>query len=330
MVARGTEREIANALVRQVKRAFGLDPLVVAAGEADHLWVFAPSREVDADVVSWDARSGEGDMLSVAVSVRPEHPPIRLGVDPVVRRACLDQEILLIDEFDIVENPALGRLIGATKRLIVLPLFSEPSLFGTLVVRVPGSGPVSAVTLYDLWELASYVGSLLLDARLAQQKQSLARVDPMTGVLVRRAFESALRRETRRAVERGGRVSLVMFHVLGLRDINEDFGHLVGDQLLRRAAACLAAHARDFDVVARYGGNEFVMLLPSAGRDYALSVARSVQEQTARLREGVHATVSTAVATLPDDAPGGASLERAVKQALKLTEEWHRGPRGDG
>lgn len=109
--------------------------------------------------------------------------------------------------------------------------------------------------------------------RAARQLEHEALVDPLTGLLNRRALDRDLRRELARAARYGARVAVMVIDVDGLKLVNDSEGHLAGDQLLLRLAQAFVEVLRSVDAAYRVGGDEFVAVLPDAGPDTAELVA---------------------------------------------------------
>jgi diguanylate cyclase (GGDEF)-like protein len=116
-----------------------------------------------------------------------------------------------------------------------------------------------------------------LSARLAEE----ARVDSLTGLLNRRGFEERAALAGALAEREGVPVALAMFDIDHFKQVNDDFGHEVGDRVLARTGRLIALQARDTDVVARYGGEEFVVLLSGSDIAAAHSFAERVRESLA-------------------------------------------------
>jgi len=114
-----------------------------------------------------------------------------------------------------------------------------------------------------------------------------ARTDALTGLLNRRGFDERASLELARARREDGCVAVVAFDLDYFKRINDEWGHEVGDRVLVRTAAVLLAQSRDIDVVARFGGEEFVVLLPGASTDDARSFAERVRAALARPGEGL-------------------------------------------
>jgi two-component system chemotaxis response regulator CheY len=136
--------------------------------------------------------------------------------------------------------------------------------------------------------------------------RALARTDELTNVRNRRGLRSALTREFRRAERYGGALTVMAFDVDRFKQVNDDFGHAVGDSVLAAVAQALKRGVREVDVVGRVGGEEFVVVAPETPGREALAVAerlrRAVGERVVVTPHGneVRVTVSCGVATLSD------------------------------
>jgi diguanylate cyclase (GGDEF)-like protein len=142
----------------------------------------------------------------------------------------------------------------------------------------------------------------------------LALTDPLTGVGNRRRLDEALRTEISRMHRYDGRLSAVMTDLDHFKRINDRHGHQVGDQVLQEFARLLQSHCRDSDLVARFGGEEFVILMPEVGLDEARACAERMRATLAQatippLAEPV--TASFGVAELAPGEDGEALLRRA-------------------
>lgn len=114
-----------------------------------------------------------------------------------------------------------------------------------------------------------------LQARLELQ----ATHDPLTGLANRQRFESLLSQEMERVKRYGSMFSLIMFDIDHFKAVNDDYGHPVGDLILRKFGETLSPHVRSTDTLARWGGEEFMLLLPGTPLDHASAVAESVRQR---------------------------------------------------
>lgn len=154
-----------------------------------------------------------------------------------------------------------------------------------------------------------------------QPTESPSFTDDLTGAYVRRYFEEQLAAEVRRSQRFGFPFSLLLCDIDGFQEINDRHGHAVGDEVLRHVAWRLARTLRDVDVIARYGGDEFVLILPHTDVDAALPVAERLREVIAYMPVRavdleVPVTASLGLAAFPDRKTETALLA-AAEEALK-------------
>ena len=189
-------------------------------------------------------------------------------------------------------------------------LFSYQTLSTEFVFAALGV-VLAAFWTENPWLVPFAIAPLLLIHRALSvpQLQAEARVDPKTGLFNARYFASALSEELTRAQRFERPLSLIMADLDLLREINNTYGHLAGDAVLKGIAEVFRAELRHFDVPARFGGEEFSILLPETGPEQALEIAERIRRAVAeRLydvetsSEPIRATVSIGVAGYPKDA----------------------------
>ncbi|HET7225904.1 MAG TPA: GGDEF domain-containing protein [Candidatus Eisenbacteria bacterium] len=168
--------------------------------------------------------------------------------------------------------------------------------------------------------LAAWTGLAVEHLRLAGTMERLAVTDDLTQVYNYRFLKAAMRREIRRASRFGLELSVVMVDVDNLKAYNDKNGHLRGSRLLREIAGLIAAQVRSFDLVAKYGGDEFTVILPQTGRAGAMAVAERIRAAIANQEFAVahrgEITISCGVATFPTDNQDGLGLIRMADRAL--------------
>ena len=159
---------------------------------------------------------------------------------------------------------------------------------------------------------------------------ALAATDGLTALPNRRAFQARLDEEVARAGRVGQSLALIMVDLDDFGAINNAYGHQAGDAVLVAVAAALQASVREADVAARYGGDEFAVILPAATLDEALAVAERARAAVAAIRAGAGATTvpvgaSLGVAMLPRQARTGDALVRAADRAAYAAKDAGKG-----
>ena len=201
-----------------------------------------------------------------------------------------------------------GRRVGALVGLDRLPSAREPRLSESMLraVRI-------------LLEPASVA---LDNALLLKRAEALSVTDDLTHLYNSRYLNLVLRRETKRASRSGRPLSLLFIDLDGFKDVNDTHGHLFGSRALVEAAAVIRSSARETDVVSRFGGDEFALVLPDTGGEGAYAVGERIRERIAAHQflagDGlnIHLTVSVGVATLPDVANSSEELVQAADKAM--------------
>ena len=209
---------------------------------------------------------------------------------------------------------ARGQRLGGTG------LFSAANLSTDLVLAALGIGVAS---LWDVnpWLVPFGIAPLVLIHRSLHvpQLEEQARIDPKTRLFNVRHFAAVLAEELSRAQRFDRPVSLIMADLDLLREVNNTYGHLAGDAVLVEVADVFRAELREYDVAARFGGEEFAILLPETPADEARQIAERLREKVAARAvevetsaEPIRVTISIGVASFPQD---GTSPNELVHQA---------------
>ena len=142
----------------------------------------------------------------------------------------------------------------------------------------------------------------------------LARADPLTGLANRRMLSETLVREIARANRLGNSLSVIVADLDGFKTVNDTYGHIVGDQVLQSFAAVLSRQQRNFDLAARFGGDEFVILLPETPSSGAIRVAERIRAETGKLKTPAYPfqiSISFGIATWTSGETSEDFLDRA-------------------
>jgi len=201
-----------------------------------------------------------------------------------------------------------GRKVGALIALDRVASAREPKLPANL--------------LRGLRILLEPASAALDNAVQLKQAEALSVTDDLTHLFNSRYLNIVLRRETKRASRSGRPLSLLFIDLDGFKGVNDTHGHLFGSRALVEAAAVIRGSARETDVVARFGGDEFALVLPDTGGEGAFAVGERIRERIADYKflagDGldIHLTASVGVATLPDVAASAEELVQAADKAM--------------
>jgi len=191
-----------------------------------------------------------------------------------------------------------------------------------------GRAPRIAPGVLDLLATVLEVGALTLDQAVRLQRaEEMSVTDDLTGLYNSRFLREALGREAKRAIRYGRPIAVLFVDLDGFKLVNDTHGHLLGSRTLVEAGDLIRGCARESDIVARYGGDEFVLVLPDTGTEGAAVVARRICDRMAQhtflQAEGIgwHLTASVGVAALPDAADGPDALLSAADRAMYHVKE---------
>lgn len=196
-----------------------------------------------------------------------------------------------------------------------------------------GFGPFSVYTTHEslvllqVWTGITAVTSLVLAAAVAVQRdiqgswRELAVTDPLTGLANHRQLVQALEAEIKRSRRTGQPLAVVLLDLDGLKQINDRHGHLAGSLAIRRVAEALLGSCRATDTAARFGGDEFALVLPETGEAAAWHVARGVADRLATDAEKPNLSISVGVAVYPGHGETVEALLNAADVALYETKE---------
>jgi diguanylate cyclase (GGDEF)-like protein len=212
---------------------------------------------------------------------------------------------------------------------IVCPLYGEQNeLVGALAIYhvTPGCYTQDECRLLEM--VARQAGPVVSHALQLSRAQAEALTDPLTGLPNTRFLWMHLTQELARAARQASRLSLLLIDVDDFKLVNDSEGHPVGDLALRELATVLRQAVRPYDVCARYGGDEFVIMMPECGREEAEDRLRHLQQQIAghemRLPDGrsFTMTVSIGAAVFPRDGDSSEALMAAAD--ARMYQDKHR------
>ncbi len=250
-------RDMARVIVREIKKRF----------EVDH--------------VTLCMALDPNDVLSKGQESRPsgQSPSYLRIVDPATLRGALPRAVrapLLDGEPRGDAAPFFNEEeMSEIRSRAVIPLFLAGSLIGTLNLGSRDADRYRSDQGTDFLRQLGCKISLVIDNILAHQRLlALTVTDQLTGLANRRQFDSALLREMDRTRRHGTPLACIAADLDGFKGINDRLGHQTGDKALQHVAALLRENSRRSDLVARYGGDEFAVILPHTTLDGAVRVAQ--------------------------------------------------------
>ena len=171
----------------------------------------------------------------------------------------------------------LKPLLDDSTAAIALPIFFAEQLHGVLYVESSDSVEFTEEEILLMRTLADLIAGALHNALMFQKAQEQAITDGLTGVKTHRFFMEALSAEWKRSTRAGRAFSLVLMDLDRFKFVNDFYGHLEGDLVLQRVGHILETNCRRSDVVARYGGDEFVILMPETNMEHARQLAMKLR-----------------------------------------------------
>lgn len=210
-------------------------------------------------------------------------------------------------------------VLSNTKSLLCVPLVAKGEVIG--VINITNKKHNKLFNQKDL----EFIESLANQAAIAidnAKLYELATKDGMTKLYIYRHFYTLLENEIRRCQRYKRNVSLVMMDIDNFKRINDTYGHLIGDTILKRLASTLQETVRKVDIPARYGGEEFVVILPETDKENAVTIAERIRKNISQISvqvsetETLSPTVSIGVAQYSTDGQEPKELINAADTAL--------------
>lgn len=305
------------------------------------------AAHVDACAIArWDEGATQLHTLGWQGTLNPAGTPAVFDVleHPITRRVLLDG-IPAVVQRDAQDMAAPERQVldeRGVHTLLILPLSVAGRTIGLVELFVT-SGPreFSDYEANVYRTMANQAAAVLENARLLEQLRHAADMDQVTGANNHRYLQERLKQEVARSARSQAPLSVLMIDLDGFKAINDEHGHGDGDRVLRNVAAGLKLAVRANDIVARYGGDEFVVLMPDTDLEAAQVVAQRVVQGVRTQRHGLsdgtdgRLSCSAGLAVYPDDGRTPANLLKSADAAMYAVKRagggdvrrGHRGPR---
>ena len=211
------------------------------------------------------------------------------------------------------------------KSIIAVPLMVKDKKAGMIVVTHLVEDALNIDFLRLLEVISGNMSIALENTWLYEKMHDLATIDAVTGIYNRSYFNQVVEEELIKAMNRNP-MSIVMADLDYFKSVNDNYGHLFGDRVLKEVAQIMQSNIRGGDILARYGGEEFAIILPRADSDQAYAVIERLRQKIEDTvvedkKNSIYTTVSFGVAAYPED---GASVRKIIQkadQALYLAKQ---------
>ncbi len=216
--------------------------------------------------------------------------------------------------------------------IIGVPLKFNNSIVGVMNLARSSIGEFTRAEIRLLGLLADQAAVAISNASLHKKMMEQANTDSITGLPNRRALDERLQEETRCAKEADSQFSVVMMDLDGFKSVNDNYGHTIGDEVLHSVFNYLARNMRATDFLARYGGDELVLIVKDAGVDAAQTVTQKIINLIASYSFKIPGTnqkidlgITAGIASYPMHTSSAGDLLRAADSALYDAKKHHRG-----
>jgi diguanylate cyclase (GGDEF)-like protein len=227
-------------------------------------------------------------------------------------------------EGDLCSAPTGAKFFAESASRMCIPLVSFGQTLGILALDSAMPDAFREGDLQSLESVADICATAIQNAHYVERVKQLAYLDGLTGIFNRRFFELRIMEEIERARRYGTGMAVIMADIDQFKRLNDEFGHVLGDEVLRQVSSLFHQQLRKIDVVCRYGGEEFGILLTQTNAHHAMNIAEKLRKMVAGWQfPGVPRTVtiSAGTAAFPDHGTTRDALVRAADSALYAAKQ---------
>ena len=316
---RSRQLEAINAIARQTTALLDLDELlgkvcdlVLQTFPVDHVVVLLLDGE---GRLSTRAHKGKLTPILTQGTLLP------VGTGMGIR--ALEQSKTVVEN-EVTFVPQYTASFVETRSEMCVPLIFFGEKLGVLMLESAKPNNFPDEDVAPLESVADICAGAIQNAHYFEKAQQLAYIDGLTGIYNRRYFEKEIGSEIERASRYNGHLAIIMIDIDNFKRLNDEFGHLLGDEVLRQVSAVFSQQIRKIDVVCRYGGEEFAIVVPQTAGGNAVEVAEKLRRMVEAYRfPGVprKVTISAGVAEFPVHGQTRDELVAAADAALYVSKE---------
>ena len=213
---------------------------------------------------------------------------------------------------DVGKDPYYFKINDSISSEIAIPLHVAETLFGVIVLSSVEKEGLDENDIMLLSAIANNVSMAVQNAKLFENTKRLSMIDPLTGVYNRRKATSVIEQELKRSTRFARMFTILFVDLDNFKQFNDENGHIKGDEALREIARILGEGIREIDILARYGGDEFLIILMETSSEQAIQVAERIRESAENYNKPGNITLSIGVATFPTN---GQNLKKLIHNA---------------
>lgn len=231
---------------------------------------------------------------------------------------------------DVEKDPRIkqkNRLRYKTRSFVSVPITIEDRVIGVLNLSDKTTGEIFNKEDLELIQSFATQAAIIVERNVfytqTEELRKLALTDPLTGLPNRRYLSNRIGEELLRSQRYGRPLSLLTVDIDRFKGLNDTFGHPIGDKALKAIAESILKCVRAVDIASRYGGDEFVIILPETNKTLAVSIAERLRSDAAEIKSlpgGLTLTISIGIASYPEDGKVSELLLENVDKALYLAK----------
>ncbi len=291
--------------------------------------IVTASSPLDDDLLDNSSLRGHWRLMSaMGFTTEDQRRLLAKWGESVSRGECLDAQHHHRIEYGVADDPIMGSLLGESGSAVSMLMLWDGEVVGVLLLAA-WQKRLSADEVMLLDAINSTAAPALQNARLYDDAQRRADRDSVTGLYNHRSIQQQLNTALARGRRNGTSLGVVMMDLNNFKFFNDTYGHIVGDDVLRMVGSCLTEVFRTSDVLGRFGGDEFIAVLPDNGAEDTARACRRIAASLAKLyyeaADGARIPIGMSFgwAIYPQDAKN--SLDLVSKADAMLYEHKHSG-----